>query len=127
MPIFSIRRKQKVKMNFTGSPQCGNAGDMKFEIDVVVSGANLDKNGFLFDSHLLFEVFNILTDPARRWNGSCEGIGLWVAQFFLVRGKHSPLVESVSTTITTESGNQLTITIGRDDQSSAKHILKEIE
>lgn len=108
--MFSIKRREKVKMNFEGSPQCGNAGDMKFDVTVEGFGANLDSDGFVFDSVNLFELFNVI--QRGRWSGSCEGIGIFCAHWLMAKDSG---VEWVVTTIVTERGNQLTITIDRSE------------
>ena len=123
--MFSIKRKEKVQMNFIGSPQCGNAGDMKFTVDVEGFGYKLDNNGFVFDSFHLFDLFNELRKG--QWSGSCEGIGLFCAQWLFDKDQG---VEGVSVTVTTESTNQLTIQVSRLDAIHAEifeHAIKRVQ
>lgn len=108
MATFSIRRREKIQMNFTGSPQCGNAGDMNFDISVTGMGAQLDENGFVFDSVHLAELFDVLREG--RWHGSCEGIGLFCAKWLFERDAG---MYSVETEIITESGNRLWIYVDK--------------
>ena len=121
--MFSIKRQEKIKMNFTGSPQCGNAGDMKFTISVEGFGETLDSDGFVFDSALLFELFMDLKKG--RWSGSCEAIGVYCCEWLLHR---SPAVYRVEVKVTTESTNVLTINLTRNSTSLlASDKLKRIE
>lgn len=114
--MFSIKRKEKVLMNFIGSPQCGNAGDMKFTVEVEGFGDELDSNGFVFDSFHLFDLFKEL--QTGRWSGSCEGIGIFCAEWLL---KKEPGVVSVKVVVTTESTNQLTIHLNRTPRYPLSH------
>lgn len=108
--MFSIKRKEKVLMNFIGSPQCGNAGDMKFTVEVEGFGDKLDSQGFVFDSFHLFDLFKEL--QTGRWSGSCEGIGIFCAKWLFDK---DPGVNFVEVTVTTESTNQLQIQIQRSE------------
>lgn len=108
--MFSIKRQEKLKMNFTGSPQCGNAGDMKFTISVEGFGETLDSDGFVFDSALLFELFMELKKG--QWSGSCEAIGVYCCQWLF---RKTVFVTEVVATITTESTNVLTIRLKYGD------------
>lgn len=108
--VYSIKRQEKVTMNFEGSPQCGNAGDMKFQISVEGRGYDLDNSGFVFDSAHLARLFMQLKKG--KWHGSCEGIGLYCSRWLY---DADPGVASATVTITTESTNVLSITTSRYD------------
>lgn len=112
---FSIHRKEKIKMNFEGSPQCGNAGDMKFEIGIEGTGNTLDSQAFVFDSMSLFELFMELKKG--KWHGSCEGIGVYCANWLFNK---EPTVLFITVKVTTESTNTLTITL---DRKGAKEVI----
>ena len=121
--MFSIKRQEKLKMNFTGSPQCGNAGDMKFTISVEGFGETLDSDGFVFDSALLFELFTELRKG--RWSGSCEAIGVYCCQWLF---RATPWLRRVTVTVTTESTNVLTISLNADELYDVRILaLKRIE
>lgn len=120
--MFSITRKQKVKMNFIGSPQCGNAGDMKFTVEVKGTGFELDSQGFVFDSFHLFELFKEL--ESGHWSGSCEGIGVFCAEWLFAK---DPGVAVVGVNVTTESGNVLTITLAKGHDDGMFQSIKRVE
>ncbi len=109
--MFSIKgTRKKLQMNFTGSPQCGNAGDMKFTISVEGFGSTLDSQGFVFDSYSLHDLFSDLT--RWRWSGSCEGIGVYCAAWLFDK---EPSVTHLTVRVITESTNELTISLYRDE------------
>ncbi len=107
--MFSIKgTRRKMQMNFTGSPQCGNAGDLKFTVSIEGKGNTLDSDGFVFDSVSLHDLFEEL--QRGHWRGSCEGIGVYCCEWLF---KREPSVNSVKVTIVTESTNELTIELYR--------------